>query len=61
MIGHQPNIYWKICWKYIAPFLITILLAVTLISKFVNKVQYSAYDFLTVGTGFLLRLSHQWQ
>ncbi|XP_069113904.1 sodium- and chloride-dependent transporter XTRP3A-like [Argopecten irradians] len=44
MIGHQPHMYWKVVWKFIAPFLIAGLLTSTLISKFVKPITYKAYD-----------------
>ncbi|KAK3086251.1 hypothetical protein FSP39_015776 [Pinctada imbricata] len=45
MIGHHPWRIWKILWKYIAPTLIGILLAATLISKFVKPITYGVYSY----------------
>uniref|UniRef100_A0A0B7AQN9 Transporter n=1 Tax=Arion vulgaris TaxID=1028688 RepID=A0A0B7AQN9_9EUPU len=47
MIGHQPNIFWKICWKFIAPVLIISLLLGTLINTFSKPIAYKAYSSAT--------------
>ncbi|XP_046545031.1 LOW QUALITY PROTEIN: sodium- and chloride-dependent transporter XTRP3-like [Haliotis rubra] len=44
MIGHRPNIYWRIVWKVVAPLLIITLLISTLISKFSKPLTYKPYD-----------------
>lgn len=44
MIGSPISVYWKICWKFIAPFMIAGLLLATFISKMVNPITYTAYD-----------------
>lgn len=44
MIGSKPNMYWKIVWKFVAPFLVLGLLLSTIIKYFLNPVTYSAYD-----------------
>ena len=48
MIGHEPVRIWKILWKFIAPALISILLAATLISKFVKPITYGVYSYTEV-------------
>ncbi|XP_061196290.1 sodium- and chloride-dependent transporter XTRP3-like [Saccostrea echinata] len=45
MIGHEPHPYWKIMWKFIAPLFIAVLLAATLISKFIKPITYSVYSY----------------
>ncbi|KAH3692540.1 hypothetical protein DPMN_193089 [Dreissena polymorpha] len=47
MIGSQPNIYWKIIWKFVAPIMVAGLLVATLISYFIEPLKYEAYDALT--------------
>jgi hypothetical protein len=44
MIGSPISIYWKVTWRYIAPFMISGLLLATFISKIVNPITYTAYD-----------------
>ncbi|WAR13044.1 S6A17-like protein [Mya arenaria] len=44
MIGKQPSRYWKIVWKFIAPFLVAILLISTIVSYFIKPLVYEAYS-----------------
>ena len=44
MIGSPISRYWKITWKYVAPFMIAGLLLATFISKIVNPITYTVYD-----------------
>lgn len=32
MLGFYPNLYWRLCWKYITPSLMTIILVYTLLN-----------------------------
>lgn len=32
MLGFRPNIYWRICWKYVTPGLMTVILVYTLLN-----------------------------
>jgi SNF family Na+-dependent transporter len=50
MIGHEPHKYWKIMWKFVAPVFIAILLAATLISKFIKPITYSVYSYTKVNS-----------
>lgn len=47
MIGSQPNIYWKIIWKIVAPLVVTVLLAATIIKYFLSEITYKVYDHKT--------------
>ena len=44
MIGSPISRYWKVTWKFVAPFMIAGLLLATFISKIVNPITYTAYD-----------------
>lgn len=48
MIGSRPHIYWKIVWKFVAPFFVLGLLIVTIIKYFLTTLHYQAYDALQV-------------
>jgi len=43
MTGSQPNIYWKICWKWVSPVLITVVLLASIIKQCFSPATYSAY------------------
>lgn len=51
MIGHRPNIFWRVCWNYITPVFIlvrTILKYVIIFNLLVNlKNRYSFVDFFS--------------
>ncbi|XP_012941506.2 sodium-dependent neutral amino acid transporter B(0)AT1 [Aplysia californica] len=57
MIGHKPSMYWKICWKFIAPFTIVSLLLGTLIIKFSNPITYKVYN---AATTLMDNVSYPW-
>lgn len=44
MLGFRPHMYWKICWRYLSPALITIIFIASIINLAINPMQYSAWD-----------------
>lgn len=48
MIGHKPNIFWKVAWKFLAPLFMMALLLGTLIQMFSSPITYKAYNSVTV-------------
>ncbi|XP_059159319.1 sodium-dependent neutral amino acid transporter B(0)AT1-like [Physella acuta] len=47
MIGHKPNIYWRVAWKFLAPLFMVALLLGTLIKMFSSPITYKAYNSVT--------------
>ena len=43
MTGSKPSLYWMICWKYISPFVMTIILLASFIQLIVNGAGYDAW------------------
>ncbi|KAL5258489.1 hypothetical protein ACHWQZ_G009103 [Mnemiopsis leidyi] len=43
MTGSQPHFYWKICWKFISPALISIILVASLVKQCLHPAEYSVY------------------
>ncbi|XP_063689888.1 sodium- and chloride-dependent GABA transporter 1-like isoform X2 [Bolinopsis microptera] len=43
MTGSQPHVYWKICWKFVSPAVITIILIASLVKTCLNPPQYTTY------------------
>lgn len=44
MTGNRPNIYWMICWKYVSPIAMTLILAASLLDMAINGSGYEAWD-----------------
>ena len=44
MIGFRPHLYWKICWKYVSPALISVITVASIINLAINPMTYSAWD-----------------
>lgn len=57
MIGKRPNIYWLICWKFVAPLIIIALLIATLVSQFSSPIVYKVYD---ASTGLMEDAPYPW-
>ncbi|XP_052063515.1 sodium- and chloride-dependent glycine transporter 2-like isoform X2 [Mytilus californianus] len=56
MIGYKPCIMWSICWKYITPCLLVLMLAFNMLT--VTPVSYKAYKYPSwaVGIGWIIGL-----
>lgn len=55
MLGFRPHLYWKICWRYVSPALITIIFIASIINLAINPMQYSTWDTVnskTVDTNY---------
>ena len=44
MIGFRPHVYWRICWRYVSPFLISVILIASIINLAITPMTYSAWD-----------------
>ena len=44
MTGVKPGLYWQMTWRFIAPILLTLILAASLINQFRNPPTYSAWN-----------------
>lgn len=53
MLGFRPHMYWKICWRYVSPVLITVIFVASLVNLAINPMQYSAWDAVNVSLGFV--------
>ncbi|VDI25370.1 Hypothetical predicted protein, partial [Mytilus galloprovincialis] len=56
MIGYKPCMMWSICWKYITPCLLVLMLTFNILT--VTPVSYKAYKYPSwaVGTGWIIGL-----
>lgn len=43
MTGSQPHIYWKICWKFISPIVVTVILIASLVKQCMKPAEYTIY------------------
>lgn len=44
MTGEKPGLYWKLCWNYISPIMISVVLVATIVFQFLNRPSYPAWD-----------------
>ncbi|XP_008203185.1 sodium- and chloride-dependent transporter XTRP3 isoform X2 [Nasonia vitripennis] len=47
MTGYRPGLYWQITWKYLAPVIMVAILIASIVSMFIKKPMYSAWDAST--------------
>eukprot|EP00116_Pleurobrachia_bachei_P002988 sb/3463250/ len=43
MTGSKPHIYWQMCWKYISPTLISVILLASIVKQCLSPAGYTAY------------------
>jgi len=43
MIGHRPGIYWRICWKFIAPCFLLVRLIIIKLLAGLHSILYLAF------------------
>lgn len=43
MTGRKPSIYWMICWKYLSPLAMTVILIASFVSM-KDGIEYKAWD-----------------
>ncbi|XP_052900292.1 sodium-dependent nutrient amino acid transporter 1-like [Anopheles moucheti] len=46
MLGHRPNIYWRLCWRWITPLLMFVILIYNLIT--LEPLMYKQYVYPTI-------------
>ncbi|KAG5265027.1 hypothetical protein AALO_G00260640 [Alosa alosa] len=44
MIGHKPNLFWQISWKFTSPFILLVILFAYLITQVTQELTYSVWD-----------------
>ena len=44
MTGVRPGLYWQICWRFISPALLAIVLGSSVIMSFMSKPKYTAWN-----------------
>ena len=44
MTGVRPGLYWQICWRFISPALLAIVLGSSVIMSFMSKPEYTAWN-----------------
>lgn len=47
MTGSRPNMYWLICWKYVAPLAMSGILLASIVEMAVSGAGYEAWDAAT--------------
>lgn len=55
MLGHKPNLYWKICWKYVSPLIIIAVIVFSIIEY--TDITYDAYQYPShyLNMGYLIQ------
>uniref|UniRef100_A0A182N361 Transporter n=1 Tax=Anopheles dirus TaxID=7168 RepID=A0A182N361_9DIPT len=46
MLGHRPNIYWRLCWRWITPLLMFVILIYNLVT--LEPLMYKQYVYPTI-------------
>uniref|UniRef100_A0A182JB06 Sodium-dependent nutrient amino acid transporter 1 n=1 Tax=Anopheles atroparvus TaxID=41427 RepID=A0A182JB06_ANOAO len=49
MLGHRPSIYWRLCWRWITPLLMFVILIYNLVT--LQPLMYKQYVYPTVAYG----------
>ncbi|XP_058795871.1 sodium- and chloride-dependent transporter XTRP3 isoform X2 [Phymastichus coffea] len=44
MTGYRPGLYWQVTWRFLAPIIMVAILITSVISMFIKKPSYSAWD-----------------
>ncbi|XP_078037509.1 sodium- and chloride-dependent transporter XTRP3 isoform X2 [Augochlora pura] len=44
MTGYRPGPYWQVTWRFLAPMIMVCILVSSIVSMFLKKPQYSAWD-----------------
>ncbi|XP_075679164.1 sodium-dependent serotonin transporter-like isoform X2 [Dermatophagoides pteronyssinus] len=57
MIGHRPNIFWRVCWKCVCPIFLGFIAFASLINKEPLKLGDYIYPEWSVNVGWLITLS----
>ncbi|XP_018343092.1 PREDICTED: sodium- and chloride-dependent transporter XTRP3 [Trachymyrmex septentrionalis] len=47
MTGYKPGAYWQVTWRFLAPIIMVCILVFSVISMFIKKPQYSAWNAAT--------------
>lgn len=51
MLGIRPNLYWRLCWKWITPLLMSVILVYNLVT--LEPLTYQGYVYPTIAYGEL--------
>ncbi|XP_023287965.1 sodium- and chloride-dependent transporter XTRP3 isoform X2 [Orussus abietinus] len=44
MTGYRPGLYWQVTWRFLAPIIMVCILVSSIVSMFIKKPQYSAWN-----------------
>ena len=44
MTGVRPGIYWQVCWRFVSPLLLTIVLVTSVVMPFLDTPRYTAWN-----------------
>ncbi|XP_030202863.1 sodium-dependent neutral amino acid transporter B(0)AT1 [Gadus morhua] len=44
MIGHKPNIYWQVTWRFISPLIVLVIFLFYLVTKIQEELTYLVWD-----------------
>ena len=57
MTGVRPGIYWQVCWRFVSPVLLAIVLGTSVVMSFLKTPSYTAWNVEEVIFHFLMKLS----
>ena len=44
MVGHKPNIYWQVTWRFISPLIVFVIFCLYLVTKIQEELTYLVWD-----------------
>ena len=44
MVGHKPNIYWQVTWRFISPVIVLVIFLFYLVTKIQEELTYLVWD-----------------
>ncbi|KAI4818444.1 hypothetical protein KUCAC02_011785 [Chaenocephalus aceratus] len=44
MVGHKPNIFWQISWRFVSPLVVLVILVFYLVTQVQKELTYSVWD-----------------
>lgn len=44
MIGHKPNIFWQVTWRFVSPVIMVVILVFYFVTQITNNLTYLVWD-----------------
>ena len=44
MIGHKPNLFWQITWRYVSPLIMAFIFVFYLVTQVTKNLTYLVWD-----------------